>query len=35
MKGIAPERDKAEDKKPAGPSVAVPLTHGGPEPELA
>jgi len=34
MKGIAPVRDAAEDKRPRGPSVAVPLTHG-PEPELA
>ncbi|HET9159933.1 MAG TPA: cell division protein FtsH, partial [Caulobacteraceae bacterium] len=35
MKGVPPVREKPEDKKPSGPSVAVPLTHGGPEPELA
>ena len=34
MKGVPPVREKPEDKKPTGPSVAVPLTHG-PEPELA
>jgi cell division protease FtsH len=34
IKGVPPVREKPEDKKPSGPSVAVPLTHG-PEPELA
>jgi cell division protease FtsH len=34
MKGKPPVRETPEDKKPSGPSVSVPLTHG-PEPELA
>ncbi len=34
MLGRKPVREKPEDKKPSGPSVAVPLTHG-PEPEPA
>ena len=34
MKGIPPVRDLTEEKRPKGPSVAVPLTHG-PEPEPA
>ena len=34
LEGRQPVREKPEDKKPSGPSVSVPLTHG-PEPELA
>ena len=34
MKGIPPKRDEPEDKRPIGPSVAVPLTHA-PDPEPA
>jgi cell division protease FtsH len=34
LKGIPPKRDEPEDRRPLGPSVAVPLTHG-PEPEPA
>jgi cell division protease FtsH len=34
MKGIQPVRDDADNEKPSGPAVSVPLTHG-PEPELA
>ena len=34
MKGITPKRDEPEDKRPIGPSVAVPLTHA-PDPEPA
>ena len=34
MKGIPPVRESDDNKKPSGPSVSVPLTHG-PEPELA
>jgi len=35
LKGVPPIRDNPEDKRPSGPSVAVPLTHApepGPEP---
>jgi cell division protease FtsH len=35
LKGVPPLRDDPEDKRPVGPSVAVPLTHApepGPEP---
>ncbi|MEO6341440.1 MAG: cell division protein FtsH, partial [Caulobacteraceae bacterium] len=35
LKGVPPVREKPEDIKPPGPSVAVPLTHApmpGPEP---
>jgi cell division protease FtsH len=34
MKGIPPNRDEPEDKRPTGPSVSVPLTHA-PDPEPA
>ena len=34
MKGVQPKRDEPEDKRPAGPSVSVPLTHA-PDPEPA
>jgi cell division protease FtsH len=34
IKGIPPKRDGFEDKRPVGPSVAVPLTHA-PDPEPA
>ena len=34
IKGIPPRRDEPEDKRPLGPSVAVPLTHA-PDPEPA
>ncbi|HEX4180346.1 MAG TPA: ATP-dependent zinc metalloprotease FtsH [Caulobacteraceae bacterium] len=34
MKGIPPKRDEPEDRRPLGPSVAVPLTHA-PDPEPA
>jgi len=34
IKGIPPKRDEPEDKRPLGPSVAVPLTHA-PDPEPA
>jgi cell division protease FtsH len=34
IKGISPKRDGFEDKRPVGPSVAVPLTHA-PDPEPA
>jgi cell division protease FtsH len=33
LKGIAPVRDDADDRRPSGPSVSVPLTH--PAPPLA
>jgi cell division protease FtsH len=33
LKGVPPVRNELEDKRPSGPSVAVPLTHSpGPEP---
>jgi cell division protease FtsH len=35
MKGVQPKRDDPEDKRPAGPAVAVPLTHAAPDPEPA
>jgi cell division protease FtsH len=40
LKGIAPVRDDAEDQRPSGPSVSVPLTPaplplGGPDPQPA
>ena len=34
LKGIAPQRDEAETKRPAGPSVAVPISPR-PDPEPA
>jgi cell division protease FtsH len=34
LKGIAPRRDEPDDKRPAAPAVAVPLTHA-PDPEPA
>jgi len=30
LKGIPPVRDDAEDNRPTGPSVSVPLTHIAP-----
>jgi cell division protease FtsH len=30
LKGVPPVRDKPEDKRPSGPSVAVPLTSAAP-----
>ena len=35
MKGLPPQRDDPEDKRPAAPAVAVPLTHIAPDPEPA
>ena len=35
MKGLPPQRDDPEDKRPAAPAVAVPLTHAAPDPEPA
>ena len=32
LKGVPPVRDKPEDKRPTGPSVAVPLTSPQPQP---
>ncbi|MDR3508899.1 MAG: ATP-dependent zinc metalloprotease FtsH [Caulobacteraceae bacterium] len=32
MKGIPPIRDDAEEKRPVGPAVSVPLTHADPKP---
>jgi len=32
LKGILPKRDEPEEQRPAGPNVAVPLTHARPEP---
>jgi cell division protease FtsH len=32
LKGVPPKRDEPEDRRPLGPSVAVPLTHADPEP---